>query len=147
MSRAVLPWVARRALAALLWGSLATAQADTVYRCASGSYSQQPCAQGHAIEVDDARTAAQRREAAEAARRDAELAQQLAHEREAREAAPGANAVAIGSVPKPAHAPTPAHKKVHSHRHKHHARRPGTDGVADDSLSAPVRVPGPAPAH
>lgn len=133
--------------AALLVAGACTAgatQAQTVYRCPNGSsysYSQQACANGQAVEVGDARTPAQQREAADAAHREAALAEQLAQERHAREAAPGAKAIAIGSVPKPARAASsPAHKKKPSTRHrKHHVTGPADD--EENGLSAPVRVP------
>jgi hypothetical protein len=144
--------LAMRCGALLMWtawvaGAPAFAHGDTVYRCANGSYSQQPCAQGQAIDVEDARTSAQQREAAEAAQREAALAQALAREREAREAAPGPRAIAIGSAPKPPHAASaPTHKKKSSTRHRHHHAAPSvaTADEEDDGLSAPVRVPSPA---
>ncbi len=66
-------------------GALSTwATAQNVYRCGD-SYSQSPCAGGVAITVDDARDAAQKNQADEAARRDAKLAQTLEKDRLAQE--------------------------------------------------------------
>lgn len=66
-----------------LAGSMVTAAQATVYRCGPDgrSYSQQPCADGRAIDVDDARPADERADAAAAVRRDAALARQLERER------------------------------------------------------------------
>jgi hypothetical protein len=132
------------ALAAALGACLPVAQADTVYRCADGRYTEQPCPQGQAMEVDDARTAAQRSEAADVARREAALAARLTQEREAREAMPGANAIAIGSARKTAPASPARHPKKHSKRRKPHRHADGAADEAGDGLSAPVRAPSSA---
>lgn len=66
------------------WAGAAAAQ--SVYRCGS-EYRPAPCPGGAPVDVKDARTDTQRREAAEAARADARNASQLERERHAREAA------------------------------------------------------------
>jgi hypothetical protein len=134
-------------VALLIAGAIAAtrvAAADgTVYRCADGhSYSQQPCPAGQPVAVDDARTAAQRRDGEQVAQREAALAAQLQHEREAREAAPVSKAIGIGVPPKPAVAASAPrhHRKSASHRHRNTHLRAEVD---DPTLSPPVRVPKP----
>ena len=71
---------------------------DTVYRCGADGrqYSGNACPEGKPVSAADARSADQRRHAEEVARRDRELADRMAKEREKRERnAPGA--VGIGS--------------------------------------------------
>lgn len=113
------------ALGALL--CVCGAKADTVYRCGPDGrqFSDQPCAEGTALQVDDSRTPAQQREAAEAAQRDAALAAQMTderHEREATAAARG-SAARIGPVAAApvagASAAHPARKKPRRHGHRH----------------------------
>lgn len=79
-------------LLATFIGSLA--QAQPVYRCGPDgrSYSQTPCAQGRTVEVNDERSAQQRREAIEVAERDRALADSLEQERLARDSRPRASA-------------------------------------------------------
>lgn len=79
---------------------MATAQAQGasagVYRCGN-SYSATPCPGGKALAVDDARTADQQQQAMAARQQQAQLADQLAAERRAREqAAVGQQAARIG---------------------------------------------------
>jgi hypothetical protein len=96
------------ALAALLCASAAAAAAQPVYRCGS-EYRPSPCPGGETVNVDDARTDAQRREAAGAARSDAKAASQLERERRQREAA--ANGPPIGgfyTLPRAASQPASA---------------------------------------
>lgn len=78
----------------LLAITCAPVDAQTVYRCGpeGRSYSQTPCAQGRMVEVDDARSRQQRREALDVAERDRALADSLAQDRLAREAQPRAGA-------------------------------------------------------
>jgi hypothetical protein len=78
-------------IAALIGTSV---QAQTVYRCGldGRSYSQTPCAQGRSVEVNDERSAQQRREAIEVAERDRALGDSLQQDRLAREAQPRAGA-------------------------------------------------------
>jgi hypothetical protein len=59
------------------------AAAQTVYRCGpeGRSYTQQPCDDGRPVRVDDARSDSQRREAEQAAGREARIARRLESER------------------------------------------------------------------
>lgn len=132
---------------ALAWAS--ASQAETVYRCGDGhAYSQQPCPAAQAVQVDDTRTAAQRQQAEDVARSEARRAEQLERERHARESAPGANAIGIGSsAPHPASAASSAAHKKSSHPHDSHHRKKKTKKQTpfdDDggTLTPPVRVPG-----
>jgi hypothetical protein len=80
----------RASCACLLLATAAAAPAQTtVYRCGPDGreYSASPCPAGTAVVVDDARSAAQVREAQEVARRESRLADRLAAERRRREAA------------------------------------------------------------
>lgn len=129
-------------LALLLVAATPLSYADTVYRCADGrSYSQQPCAAGQTLQVDDTRTAAQRQQAEDAAQREARLASALERERQARESAPGAPAAGIVNLRPHAAASAPAHEK-HA-RHGSHRHKPRKKPFDDDhgSLSAPIRAP------
>lgn len=84
------------AVLALLLGQPAQAQTTGVYRCGN-SYSEAPCPGGQAVVADDARSAAQREQAQAVKQQDAQLAQQLAAERRARDkAAAGQQATRIG---------------------------------------------------
>lgn len=62
---------------------------QTVYRCGPDGrvYSQTPCPDGQEVNVEDSRSAAQQRAARETAERESRSAQQLAKERQQREAA------------------------------------------------------------
>jgi hypothetical protein len=109
---------AARGLAAVVaWLGLAlaapAAPPQTVYRCGPDgrTYSQTPCADGQALTVDDPRTAGQRREAEDVARREAKTAQQLADERRQREAA-ARGQPAIGIKPDPPAPPASAARKA-----------------------------------
>ncbi|WOB09203.1 hypothetical protein [Piscinibacter gummiphilus] len=75
----------------------ASVHAQTVYRCGpeGRSYSQTPCAQGRAIEVNDERSTQQRREALDVAERDRALADSLEEDRVTREARPRAGMAKI----------------------------------------------------
>ncbi len=77
------------------------AAAQNVYKC-EGGYSQQPCAGGQSLPMDDARSDAQKKQAAAAAGRDARLADSLEKERLRQEAKPAAS-----YVPPPQFAPAP----------------------------------------
>lgn len=87
--------------------------AQAVYRCGpqGRDYSQTPCKDGRAVDVDDARTPAQRAAAHEVARDDARRAETLASERRLREAAAvrGAAGITGPRPPQPA-ASSAAHK-------------------------------------
>jgi hypothetical protein len=115
------PAPAARGLAALLAGlglalaapAAPAAPPQTVYRCGPDGriYSQTPCADGQPLTVDDSRTAGQRREAEDVARREAKSAQQLADERRQREAA-ARGQPAIGIKPDPPAPPASAARKA-----------------------------------
>lgn len=70
------------------------AAAQNVYRCGD-SYSQQPCAGGKAVAVDDARTAGQRAQTTEAVRRDAKAANELEKARLKEEGKPVAASIPL----------------------------------------------------
>ena len=132
---------------ALLLASAAGMAATTVYRCGQDGreYSQAPCADGQTLNVDDARSAEQRQQAQDAARREAKLGEQLTGDRLARESAAsrqGAAGIAAKPRPVPAparHASAPEHK-----RKKHHHAKTAPN---DPDLTPPVRVPAePKPA-
>jgi len=113
------------ALAVVLAAPAARA-AETVYRCGpeGREYSSSPCPGGQALQVDDGRTAAQRKQAQAAARREAKLADSLSRERVAREKAERKGAAGIGAAPpRPASAPASGAKKK---------RRAPTAGAAAD---------------
>lgn len=84
MNAAARAWL----LGAVLAAAAGTAAAQTVYRCGPDGreYRQTPCPDGRAVEVGDARSESQRREAASAAQHDAALAERLRRERQAQEA-------------------------------------------------------------
>ena len=114
-----------------------------VYRCGAdgSSYSQQPCADGRTLRVDDdARTPAQRQQAMEAVRRDARLADALAHERRQAESV----SVRAASLS----APTPKDAAVHATAGKpnpkkpRHAKRPANPPAG---ASGDFKATGPVP--
>ena len=83
-----MPPIARIATVGLLAAGVAgVAAAQIVYRCGADgrSYSQQPCAEGRVIGVDDPRGADARRDGQAAAARHARAAELLAKERQRRE--------------------------------------------------------------
>jgi hypothetical protein len=87
-----------------------TAQAQEVYRCGS-AYSQTPCPQGRLVEADDARSEAQRAEAARVAVSERRLATEMRRDRLAEEA--GLKPALAGSLsaPKASVSAVPAKKK------------------------------------
>jgi hypothetical protein len=90
-------WALAAGLCAI--AQMAAAQ-DRVYRCGADgrSYSQEPCAEGRAIEVDDSRSARQMAQAQQVVQRDARLADALARQRmQAESAASRQGPVLIGS--------------------------------------------------
>ena len=106
-----------------------------VYRCGADgrSYSQQPCADGRTLRVDDdARTPAQRQQAMEAARRDARLADALAHERRQAESV----SVRAASLSAPTQKDAAVHATAGKPNQKklRHAKRPvnEADGAPGD---------------
>ena len=122
-------------LAAVLGVVLASAAAaqergsDTVYRCGADGrqYSDNACPDGKPVAAADARSAEQRRHAEEVVRRERELADRLAREREQRErSAPGA--IGIGSSsPKatPSSATSTGQKKSPRKKKKKNTRAAG----------------------
>jgi hypothetical protein len=89
------------AVAALLFVGCASAiAAAPIYRCGADRnvYSQKPCAEGRLIDAADPRSAAQRAEANQVAGRERKLANDLARERRAQEAAQ-ASAAGIDARP------------------------------------------------
>ncbi len=140
MKRAVLSLLVPGLFAAAV--PQATSAQGAVYRCGTDgrSYSQQPCAEGRPLRVDDdARTPAQRQQAVESARRDARLADALARERRQAESV----SVRAASLS----APTPKDAAVHAtagkpnQKKRRHAKRP-TDqrggGAGDFKATAPA---------
>jgi hypothetical protein len=84
--------IAVSALTALLCLAGPAAAQKKVYRCEVGgkvSYTDSPCKDAAEVAADDARTEAQRKAARDAVVREDKLAQQLARERRAAEAAAG----------------------------------------------------------
>lgn len=71
------------------------AAAQNVYRCGDNSYSQQPCAGGKPVAVEDARTPGQRAQTSEAVRRDAKAANDLEKARLKDEAKPVAASIPL----------------------------------------------------
>jgi len=114
--------------------------AQTVYRCGPDgrSYSQQPCAEGKAVSVGDARSDAQRREAEATAGRDARTARMLERERLAARPAASAPAGIAGRGPAAAD-PPPATQTVRDHGAKKKRRKP-----APDDADFRAAVPKPA---
>lgn len=114
-----------------------------VYRCGADgrSYSQQPCADGRTLRVDgDVRTPAQRQQAMEAARRDARLADALAHERRQAESVSVRAASLSATTPKDAAVHATAGKPTPKKRR--HAKRPANP---PDGASGDFKATGPAP--
>lgn len=112
----------------------------TVYRCGPDGreYSSSPCPGGKAVDVDDARSAEQRRQAQDASRREGALADRLAAERRQREAAverPGAGRLDAARVADKSASKPQAHKGQNKSKKK--ARKAGRTG--DPSLSPPLR--------
>ena len=79
-------WLAGGLLLLGAGSALAQTPASGVYRCGN-SYSDAPCPGGQTVATDDARSAAQQRQAQEVKQRDTAMAEQLATERRARERA------------------------------------------------------------
>jgi len=94
----LLPHPALACLAITVAFALPAAQAATVYRCgpAGNAYSDLPCADGRALNADDARTEAQRLDGQRVAALEQRYAAQLQQERLRREAAPLPRAIGIG---------------------------------------------------
>lgn len=120
-------------LLTLLACATTVAAQDKVYRCGEDgrSYSAQPCPGGREVNVADPRGAAQRREAADTARREAGLAEQLARERRVRDRSARGQKAAALSAPKPAEAAASVPKKP--------TKKKGRE--RDPHLSEPVKPP------
>jgi hypothetical protein len=103
---------------------------DTVYRCGADGrqYSDNACPEGKPVSAADARSAEQRRHAEEVVRRDRELADRLAKEREQRERnAPGAVGIGPSSAKVTSTAPVTGPKKSprkKKQKNPHAARQP-----------------------
>lgn len=115
------------ALLALMTLAAGIASAQTsVYRCGPDGrqYSEKPCAGGRAVDVNDARSAAQREAADEVASREAALARDLAQDNRQRERAqrPGAAVSLNGEAQREPQAKAAA--KPDKVAHKHRARKP-----------------------
>lgn len=72
------------AIVACVWLSAASAQAQQVYRCGN-SYSQTPCANAETLEVQDARSAQEKRQMDKQTAQASQLAEQMQRERQAQE--------------------------------------------------------------
>jgi hypothetical protein len=88
-------------LLACVAGWSAPGPAQPVYRCGDNSYSNKPCPGGREIQADDPRTAAQRAQTTEAAKRDAKVADDMEKSR-LKEEAKAARAAAPLPVAEPA---------------------------------------------
>ncbi|WP_353090482.1 hypothetical protein [Methylibium sp.] len=119
----------------------ASAQA-AVYRCGADgrSYSQQPCADGRPLRVDDdARTPSQRQQATESARRDAHLADALARERRQAESV-SVRATSL-SAPSPKDGALRASAGKPNQKKRRHAKSQvsqGDDGSGEFKATAPA---------
>jgi hypothetical protein len=94
---------------------------DTVYRCGADGrqYSGNACPDGKLVSAADARSAEQRRQAEEVVRRDRELAERMAKERELRARnAPGAVGIGSSSSAKPTSTAEPTASKKSSRKKK-----------------------------
>ena len=91
------------------------ADQQKVYRCGPDGrvYSQAPCKDGHEVDTADQRSPEQRKAAEDAVRREEKLADKMARERQAREAAAAKQGATIIGAAKPAAsaASAPAKKK------------------------------------
>jgi hypothetical protein len=78
--------------------------AQTAFRCGPDgrTYQQEPCSGGQAVNLADPRSEVQRAEAGRVAKDDGKLADRLARERRAQEAAAPSRAVGINARPVPA---------------------------------------------
>lgn len=126
--------------------ALAAGSSTGVYRCGPDGreYSQAPCPEGKQVQADDPRSEEQRRQAIEAARREAQLGAQLTRERHAREASrSNAGPAGIVAVRAPLPAIATSHP-THSRKKRKHARASVSD---DPQLNAPIQVPDGASAR
>lgn len=94
-------------LLAIALGGSTPGWAQTIYRCGE-SYSQQPCPGGKEIQADDPRSAGQRSQTSEAARRDAQAADAMEKARLKEEAKPAQAILPPARVETPEQPPGPA---------------------------------------
>jgi hypothetical protein len=89
--------IAALAFGALMLCAALGAAAQKVYRCGPDRniYQQAPCAEGQAVEVSDPRTAEQRQQAQEAAKREARTAAKFDRDMTAAPVANGGNAKTV----------------------------------------------------
>jgi hypothetical protein len=108
------------ACTALTWVAPATAQgAKNIYRCGN-TYSQQPCADGKLVAASDSRSAAQKSQTDEAAKRDAKAAEAMEKARVKEEAKP----VPVGMpADKPASAPKDTNKPERKSKKKSKSKK------------------------
>ncbi len=122
-------------LALCAWASpmLAAAQTQSIWRCGADgrSYSATPCAEGRVVASVDARPAEDVKAAHDLAQRENRLAQNLAAQRQQREAvAPGAGLAGIGAAKgvKPAEVSKKGRQKQ-KHRQHPKASQPEADEI------------------
>ena len=119
---------------------------QTIYRCgpAGNVYSHQPCAEGRAVAVDDSRSPAQLAEARQLQRDNQRLADRMARDRMAFEAAHPARAAAGIQAP-PAAVRAPATPVGQAHRPKglKRATRQPTGWRPDEGEDFVARAPAP----
>ena len=122
----------RACLAAIAASSLLmtapSAVAQKVYKCGS-SYSQVPCPAATVVEVDDARSAGQKKQTDDAARRDARLADDMEKARLKQDAL-AAPALVVGTNAKPG--VTPAKPGKRTAARKKDPKNPPDDFTATD---------------
>lgn len=85
----------------LLASALSSAAAQKVFRCGpeGKTYSQTPCKDGYVVNADDQRSPEQRKAAEDMVKREAKMAEKMAREREAKEAAVAKQAPTIIGKP------------------------------------------------
>jgi hypothetical protein len=143
VTRSLLPaLLALPLLANMLAAAAQPAQpGKTIYRCAGGAYSDQPCTDGKPVVVDDSRTAAQQAQAREAAKRDAALAERQAAERRAQEAAAQKRTAPMAGIgQKPVPPPHAAASAAKHHKHKQTAEQRAQDQAKRDAKKAGARA-------
>lgn len=110
----------------LLWlaPSLSPAASQKVFRCGpeGKTYSQTPCKDGYEVNTDDTRSAEQRKAAEENVKREAKMAEKMAREREAKEAAASKQLPTI--IGKPTLAAKPAASAPAPHAARAHKKPP-----------------------
>ena len=134
--------VAAAALVALL--PLAAA-AQTVYRCGpeGRSYSQEPCPEGRAVEVGDARTREQQAQTAAAVKRDARTAAAMEKDRRRSEPQPAAGAASLSAPKPPAAAASKPLQRNKTKSRSRPAHKPDP-AATDDARAVEPLTPKPA---